>query len=392
MTRTHRGSASWVIAAVLAVAVVVVTVAVPDGNGLYESSNSRSGTVSFATVGRQLAASSEPTPTSTPGSPGITIAASGIDMPDPFLFSEGGRYYIYLSTSFGSSDNLPIFEGSPGHWRGPIEGMPEVPAWALPATSYYTWDPTVARIGDRYLLYAAFTVADPPPADADARSYVHCIGVETSGSPLGPFEQVGDAPLMCQSTLGGDIDADFFVDAHGPDGPVHPYYLIWKSDNNNLPGSGPTTIWAAPLSNDGLSFAGPARPIFRPSPRYPWELPVLEAPQMVLAPDGSTWLFFSSGSGYYTPRYGMGATSCASPLGPCSTTAAKKLIWSNAQGPGPGEETVFVASDASTWLLYSPYHSQITLEPIRPVEAARIGWNASGPYVAEAGKFPLPSP
>jgi hypothetical protein len=189
--------------------------------------------------------------------------------------------------------------------------------------------------------------------------------------------------------LGGDIDAQIFYDPQGPGGAAHPNYLIWKSDNNNLPGSGPTTIWAAPLSNDGLALTGAAVAIFRPD--RSWEQPIIEAPQMTQAPNGTVWLFFSGGGTFSSPNYAIGAASCAGPLGGCTDISSAPLISSNAQGSGPGEETVFVGVDHSTWVLYNPWHTGDPGALLRPAEAARIGWSPQGPYVAQAGRFPPPS-
>lgn len=325
-------------------------------------------------------------PTTTPDAPGITLASSSqLDLPDPFLLAAHQRYYLYLSTAFAdpTHENVPVMVGEPGHWGQASEALPTVPDWALSTSAGgATWDPYVVRLGNTYVMYFAPQLNDRPPA-------THCIGVAVSRSPAGPFVPVGGPPLVCQIQLGGDIDAQLFDDPHGPRGAAHPNYLVWKSDNNNLPGSGPTTIWAAPLSDDGLALAGDAVAIFQPD--QAWEEPVLEAPQMVEVPNGADWLFFSGGGGFYTSSYAVGAAKCTGPLGGCRDILAGPLISSNAQGSGPGEETVFVAGDHSTWLLYNPWHTGELQALLRPAEAARIGWNRQGPFVAEARRFPPPS-
>lgn len=378
---------------VVAVVGIVIATGVPAGGGTLQlakvSRASKSGGPLDALVRMVSSQVPEPPPTSTPDAPGIQIARSHrFDLPDPFLLSAGGTYYLYLSNAFGdrTNSNVPVLSGRPGHWSPVSDALPNVPSWALStADAANVWDPYVVYLEGRYIMYYSPTLAvDPNP-----RSPAHCIGVAVSFTPQGPFVPFGDTPLICQTSLGGDIDAQLFVDPYGPNGRAHPNYLIWKSDNNNLAGAGPTTIWAAPMSNDGLSVAGSGVPIFSPS--LTWEEPVLEAPQMVLAPDRVDWLFFSAGSGFYTPRYAMGAAVCAGPLGGCHNTLAQPLITSNAQGSGPGEETVFVGSDHSTWLLYNPWHEDEFWRWFRPAEAVRIGWDARGPYVAEAGTFPAPS-
>ncbi len=388
--REARGTR--LLAGIVAVVGVVLATGVPAGGGTLGTAGASRVTGSGSPLGAlvRMVASQvpEPPPTSTPDAPGIQIVSSRIfDTPDPFLLSAGGKYYLYLSNAFGDAtdSNVPVISGEPGHWSTVVDALPSVPSWALSTgDNANVWDPYVVHLAGRYVMYYSPSLSeDPNPSNP-----THCIGVALSSKPQGPFEPFGDAPLICQTSLGGDIDAQLFVDPYGPEGKAHPDYLIWKSDNNNLRGSGPTTIWAAPMSNNGLSLAGRGVAIFRPS--LHWQEPVLEAPQMVLAPNHTDWLFFSAGTGFYTPRYAMGAAMCAGPLGGCRNVSTRPLVSSNAQGSGPGEETVFVGQDHSTWLLYSPWHEDEPWRWGRPVEACRIGWDARGPYVAEAGKFPAP--
>jgi hypothetical protein len=332
-----------------------------------------------ALAGASLA---QPPPASTPDSPGIAIAHAAQDLPDPFLLHTGNTYHMYISSSYFNQQNVPVYVGTPGHWSAkPVDAVPNLPSWAAnhPPKGGLSWAPTVYKLGKTYVMYFSPTIRYSLPVQ-------HCVAVATASDPSGPF-QVAAKPLVCQRTFGGDIDAQLFVDPAGPDGPSHPNYLIWKSDNNSTPGTGTPTIWSQPVSNDGRTLLGAAVQIYVPD--QPWEASLIEAPQMALSPTSTVWLFFSAGVGYFSPSYGMGAVKCVGPLGPCTDQSAGPLLGSNAQGAGPGEETYFVAPDASDWLLYSPIYTGAILA--RPVEAARIGWNEAGPYVAEAGKFPSPS-
>ena len=326
----------------------------------------------------------EPPGTPTPQAPGIGLVHTNFDMPDPFLLDVDGKYYMYLSSMFfNRNQNVPLLEGSPGHWSSQSrEAVPKLPKWAAtdPNKGGLSWEPAVYRVGGEYLMYFAPTILDSLPVQ-------HCVALATAPSPAGPFK-VDPKPFICQRSLGGDIDAELFVDKNGPDGPAHPNYLIWKSDNNSTPGDGPPHIWAQPLSNDGRHVLG--QPVEIYTPAQPWQDDLIEAPQMSLAPDGDVWLFFSGGVGYNTPSYGIGVVHCTSPLGPCSGGDTKPILTTNQQGPGPGEETYFTAKDGSDWLLYSPWYTGDPFELSRPVEAARIGWSPLGPYLAAAGTFPKP--
>lgn len=294
-----------------------------------------------------------------------------------------GTYYVYLSSDFDLNQNVPLVVGRPGHWKtSSIDAVPTLPKWAAtdPKKGGLSWEPEVYRVGAKYLMYFSPTIRYSLPVQ-------HCIALATSTSPAGPF-RVEPQPFICQRSLGGDIDAQLFVDPQGPDGPAHPDYLIWKSDNNSTPGDGPPQIWAQPISNDGMHLRG--QPVDIYAGDQAWQDGLIEAPQMARAPDGSVWLFFSAGAGFSTPDYGMGVVHCTSPLGPCSGGDSRPLLASNLQGPGPGEETYFTAGDGSHWLLYSPWFTNDPMALIQPVEAARIGWGPFGPYLAAAGAFPPP--
>jgi arabinan endo-1,5-alpha-L-arabinosidase len=341
-----------------------------------------------ASVGASAGASSpQPPATPTPQAPGIQLVQGNFDLPDPYLLDVKGKYYMYLSAMFyNRNQNVPLLEGSPGQWAGKtvetVETVGKMPSWAAtnPNKGGLSWGPEVYKMGGTYVMYFAPTILNSLPV-------VHCIALATASSPAGPFT-VQSEPFLCQRSLGGDIDAGLFVDKNGPDGPAHPNYLIWKSDNNSTPGDGPPHIWAQPLSNDGRHLLGQAVDIY--APEQAWQENLIEAPQMALSPDGTVWLFFSAGVGYSTPTYGIGVVHCTSPLGPCTGGDSKPILTNNQQGPGPGEETYFTARDGSDWLLYSPWYTGDPIAPWRPVEAVRIGWSPVGPYLAAAGTFPKP--
>jgi hypothetical protein len=117
-------------------------------------------------------------------------------------------------------------------------------------------------------------------------------------------------------------------------------------------------------------------------PDEPWQGHIVEAPQLVLV-RGSYFLFYSGGW-FNQPGYSIGAARCAGPLGPCADTSSAPRLGSNAQGQGPGEESVF-SNASGVWLLYTPFSSTLPLPgPPRPVAMAHLGFGPSGPYLAAA--------
>jgi beta-xylosidase len=322
-----------------------------------------------------------PPPTSTPDAPGIVVASAPFDLPDPFVLDSQGNYYMYTSTAFGSKLKIPLIIGSPGHWTKTKDALGSMPPWATPANRKgLEWAPSIHKFGSTYVMYYAPTLAGTDPIQ-------HCIAVATSTSPSGPFMSLPNR-FICNRTEGGDIDAEVFVDPSAVNGPSHPNYLIWKSDNNSTPGTGEPAAWAQPLSNNGLQLTGKPVRIYQAD--QPWQHSLIEAPQMVMSPSGSVYLFYSASS-FSHADYAMGVAQCVGPLGPCTDVSPNPMVTSNSQGPGPGEETAFTANDGSLWLIYNPWYNLATSYPFfRPAEGIRIGWDSSGPYVGEVGTFPPP--
>jgi len=303
----------------------------------------------------------EPPTLADPATPGTTIV-SGADQPDPFMLEQGGHSYLFTSQVKGFA-NVPVHEGKKiGQWGPLIDALPDLPAWAAPG---FTWAPDVHRFGHRYILYFTALVKHSNPG-------MQCIGDAISTKVTGPYLS-SPVPFICQTTMGGSIDPRTFVDADGTT------YMVWKSDENSIADSTDNTnIFSQRLSTDGLSLLGQPVRIFGPDEA--WQGHIVEAPELVLV-RGSYYLFYSGGW-FNQPGYAIGAAPCAGPLGPCIDTSSTPLLASNAQGAGPGEESVF--TDArGIWMLYTPFRSTLPLPgPPRPVAMARLGFDPAGPYLA----------
>jgi hypothetical protein len=330
-----------------------------------------------------VVANVEPPPTATPDAPGIVVATrGGADLPDPFLLDAGGRYHLFTSTAFGDrTHEIPELVGTPGHWTV-REALGSLPPWAVPGASFANggkdWAPTVYRFGSRYVMYYSPEIKGSLPVQ-------HCIAVATSSSPSGPFLSRSQ-PMVCDRQQGGDIDAEVLDDPSGPAGATNPYYLVYKSDNNSTTGTGATTIWVQRLSNSGLRLFGSPVAVFQPSEA--WQGNVIESPYMVVE-GGRVWLFFSAGN-FANLNYLIGYVGCNSPLGPCEGSVSRQLLTSNSQGQGPGEETIYTTRDGEVWMLYNPWSAGQAFKPFRPAQAVRLGFDSSGPYLAETTTFPPP--
>jgi beta-xylosidase len=313
----------------------------------------------------------DPPVTTTPSSP-AQIYDVGHDVSDPFLTAWNGRYYLIASEGGpGTILNVPMLSGTAvGHWGPMFDAMPTLPAWA---TAGFTWAPDLHRFGSTFVLYFTALVKATSPA-------MECIGEATASSPAGPFTPAAK-PFICQVSQGGSIDPRVFTDADGTS------WLLWKSDQNIGGSTNPTKIWSAPLTPDGLAFTAQPTDILQPD--LSWQGSIVESPDLVKV-QGTYWLFYS-GNWFNTDSYGIGAARCASPIGPCAETSSTPLVASNAQGEGPGEESVY-SGPTGTWLLYTPWHSNSPNYDVlpRPVAVIRLGFGSTGPYLATWADLPSP--
>jgi hypothetical protein len=303
----------------------------------------------------------EPAAAADPATPGTTIV-SGADQPDPFMVVQGGRHYLFTSQDRVPA-NVPVRSGvTVGRWGPVTDALPDLPAWATPG---YTWAPDVHRFGQHYMLFFTALVKGSDPG-------IECIGEAISAKVAGPYISTA-APVICQTSQGGSIDPRTFVDHDGQ------AYLLWKSDENSeVNGTSKTNIYSQRLSSDGQHLLGRPTRIFGPDEA--WQGRIVEAPDLVLV-RGDYYLFYS-GNWFNQPGYAIGVAPCAGPSGPCIDTSPTPLLASNAQGVGPGEESVFT-DPQGVWLLYTPFRSTLPRPgPPRPVAMARLGFGPTGPYLA----------
>lgn len=256
------------------------------------------------------------------------------NFPDAFVLPQGARFIAY-STNDGP--NVPVATSTDlVHWSFAtdprtdrrIDALPALGSWAKTG---FTWAPEVLQLGNRYLLY--YTASD-------RRKSAQCIGVAVATDPLGPFVDNAPEPIVCQTALGGSIDADAFRDEDGK------LYLYFKNDGNRV--GQHTAIWGQQLSPDGLSVLGQPQELIHDD--KPWEQRLVEAPTMVRTPAGYELFFSAAFFGWHEDQnlspYGMGYASCSGPLGPCTKSRDNPILHSFNDREagcisGPGHQSIF---------------------------------------------------
>lgn len=275
------------------------------------------------------------------------------DFPDPFILPYRGAYLAYATNGDAGRANVQMASSADlVSWTrlrnrrgsGLHDAMPDLPAWARRGR---TWAPEVLRTEGGFVLY--FTAQY-------ARTGQQCVGAATSTDPRGPFVSAAAEPLLCQTDLGGTIDASPFRDADGA------LYLYFKNDGNHPSARTATQIYGQRLSADGLSVTG--TPVSMQRNDKPWEAHVVEAPTMTIA--GGTYQMFYAANDYgWQPgqrvsAYATGYAQCRGPLGPC-VDAPDNPILSSAFGKagcvsGPGHQAIFAAG-AATYIAFHGWES-----------------------------------
>ena len=299
------------------------------------------------------------------------------NFPDPFVMLDNGEF-IAFSTNDGV--NLPMASSKdlvkwsavmdPAKPGKRLDGMPVLASWVKEGAN---WAPEVAHIGAKYLLYYT---ANNRKLDRQ------CVGVAVADNVRGPYRDQSAGPLVCQTELGGTIDADAFRDSDGK------RYLYYKNDGNRV--GKVSSIWAQRLSDDGMSVTGEAVAITRDTKE--WEQRLVEAPTMVRAPSGYQ-LFYSGG--YYgwnddqkISPYAMGYATCSSPMGPCTASRDNPILHSFNDKEagcvsGPGHQSIFAVGQRS----FIAFHAWAATKGCRKADDKRylyvapLSWKDGKPVI-----------
>jgi hypothetical protein len=291
-----------------------------------------------------------------PGPPGPQVlrpAVLSTDFPDPSIVWGDGLWYAFATNANGR--NVQV-SASPDlvHWMPPTDAAPERPGWARPNS---TWAPMVAKVAGQWVLYVSMGNAYGG----------QCLDRLTSDSPGGPYRPLPfQPPLICEQTGGtGSIDPSLVL---GDDGTP---FLSWKAV-----GGEDRQLFAAPMTLDGLFFAGPPVHLLTADAR--WQDGGIENPSMVRIAANQWWLIYS-GAFWGSDEYALGYARCASPLGPC-IDASRSGPWLATRDdvPGPGGGAIALGPDGRYRLAFHAW-------------AGGVGYRAGGQRVLHVEPLTLGS-
>lgn len=258
---------------------------------------------------------------------------------DPFVLRVGSTYYMY---------------GSNNHLRAPVtvtndittprnlrdknrityEAMPTKPAWA--ANDKQLWAPTVAKFGNRWVMFFSTDRRNPPqPHNAQ------CIGRAFANTPTGPFTPEA-LPFHCGLRGGGALDPETFT---GPDGSRWLYAAFGDTES---------PIHAMRLDANANLASTPVAVLRR---QHPWEHHFLENPSMRYdRASGEYHLLYSAGR-WNTAGYTTGVARCVTPTGPCTSNPSGPMIASASGRSGPGGASFFTDTNGNVKVIFATHRA-----------------------------------
>ncbi len=289
------------------------------------------------------------------------------DAADPDVTWDGHQYVLHTTnTHYG---NVPTWTSPDlANWTFVGDALPTLPAWA---EGGYTWAPSSVRRADgTWLLYFSASVRGKRTVN-DAP--LKCIGVAYAPTATGPFTTVrarNTAPLLCQPSVGGDIDPSVYQAADGRT------WLTTKTDGNSS--SLPTSIENRRLDSGLWTFTGAPNTLLK-STIGSWEAQVIEGPDLLSA-GGRLHLLYSGGD-FSKSTYGEGQALCVSI---CARNG--RLLEDPSFGSGGGGASAFSSNTGAPLLAWHAYKPGTTT---RLLSVGTLSWSSGG--VLSVTGTPLPS-
>jgi GH43 family beta-xylosidase len=254
---------------------------------------------------------------------------------DPFILNDGGTYYMYGTSN---DDGFEVFKSTDRvHWTGPCGA---VNGLALHKDDVYGdnrfWAPEIYKIGTKYYMYY---------------STEEHIAVAVSNSPLGPFKQDRQVPLLETKA----IDSHLFIDS---DGKKYLYYVAFTNGN---------VIWMCELNDDLLTIKpNTIKECFGRS--QPWEFSTKEPVGTVnegpfVLKQGKLYYMVYSANHYASPDYGIGYAVSKSPTGPWAKYEGNPIFQSPDSLSGVGHCSFFKDNAGQLQMVYHSHFSQQKIHP-----------------------------
>ncbi|MBQ8098470.1 MAG: glycoside hydrolase family 43 protein [Bacteroidaceae bacterium] len=269
---------------------------------------------------------------------------SRLPLADPYVLLEGDTYYAYGTHS---DDGIEVFTSTDMlHWKNAGLALSR----SNTTESRWFWAPEVYHLNGKYYMYYS------------ANEHIY---VATSDSPLGPFRQVGDSPLLAT----GSIDTSLFID---DDGKVYLFFVNFNNGNE---------VWVVQLE-EGLTslkyetlhrLLGVSQD-WEMDPNFPGSR-VNEGP-FVMKQDGVYYLTYSAND-YQSQHYGIGLATATSIMGEWTKSSSNPIFQHEGGLVGTGHHSFFTDKEGQLQMIFHAHNSAEKVHP-RLSYIVKAGLSASG--------------
>ncbi len=284
--------------------------------------------LSFFTQGSSCKENSKDARETEKETPGLIKVPFG----DPFIMLWQGKYYAYGTHA---ANGIEVLESDDLlTWSVPASlpnglALNNADVWA----DRWFWAPEVYVVNGKFYMYYS----------ADEH-----ICVATSDSPLGPFKQEIQKPMIDGEKC---IDNSLFIDDNGKP------YLFFDRFNDGL------NIWVAELE-DNLINLKPETLHKCIHVSQPWEevWPRVNEGSFVMKRNGIYYMTYSANS-YESPFYGVGVATATNIAGPWTKYENNPVLQKPGELVGIGHSAMFADKDGKLRIVFHAHNSSSQIHP-----------------------------
>jgi len=265
-----------------------------------------------------------------PEQPPTESAAAKVLFGDPFIMLHEGTYYAYGTAADDgiavyTSDDLQTWQAVPDNRLA----LHKDDSWG----DRWFWAPEVYAIDDKFYMY--YTAQEH-------------ICVATSDSPLGPFRQEIQQPMLEGEKC---IDNSLFIDDDGKP------YLFFDRFNDGL------NIWVAELEEDLMTIRTETmKKCINVSQDWEEVWPRVNEGPYVLK-HGDTYYMTYSANSYESPFYGIGFATAPAPTGPWTKYEGNPILQKPGDLVGVGHSAMFTDKEGNLRIVFHSHQSETEIHP-----------------------------
>ena len=251
-----------------------------------------------------------------------------VPLGDPFIMLWEGKYYAYGTYS---NDGIAVYVSNDLlTWEGTTSlALHKDEVWA----DRWFWAPEVYAVNGKFYMYYS----------ADEH-----ICVATSDSPLGPFRQEIQKPMIADEKC---IDNSMFMDANGKP------YLFFDRFNDGL------NVWVAELESNLIDIKPETmKKCINVSQAWEEVWPRVNEGPFVFKHNDKYYMTYSANS-YESQFYGVGFATATSPTGPWVKYEKNPVLQKPGNLVGVGHSAMFTDKEGKLRIVFHAHNNTSQIHP-----------------------------